>query len=383
MSNDPLATAIATATEAGLVHVSDTIAGIRRVRQGAAFAYVGADGRSVTDERVLLRIAQLAIPPAYEDVWICKNPSGHLQATGRDARGRKQYRYHAKWRVARDDSKFGRMVAFGEALPRLRRRLGRDLALRGLPRDKVLAIIVSILDATRVRIGNAEYARSNSSYGLTTLRNRHVHFIRDGLMLLKFRGKGGAEHEIPVDDKNLVRLVRRCHQLPGQHLFQYVDDAGDRRQIDSDQVNVYLKEAMGDDFTAKDFRTWGATLRAITILRSLPLPNPSSDRAFSACIADTVKQVAVDLRNTPTVCRKAYINPVVFEAWKTGALHRIMGTSARGSARKAEVPALGLLRRYSGAVPSRSGRKTDAGLTPMPIGRRTVPVNNAASCATA
>ncbi len=198
--------------------------------------------------------------PAYEDVWICRKPNGHLQATGRDARGRKQYRYHPKWRLLRDGAKFERMPAFGEALPRLRRRLRRDLALPGLPREKVLAVIVSLLDATRVRIGNAEYARDNDSYGLTTLRNRHVQFVRDGRLLFRFRGKGGAEHEIAVDDKRLARLVRHCHELPGQRLFQYVDETGERRPIDSDQVNLYLKEAMGDDFTAKDFRTWGATL---------------------------------------------------------------------------------------------------------------------------
>jgi DNA topoisomerase I len=367
VGNEALVAAIATATEAGLVHVTDAMPGIRRVRDGDGFAYVNANGTPVTSEQVLLRIARLAVPPAYEEVWICSNPSGHLQATGRDMRGRKQYRYHAQWRVARDDTKFGRMVAFGEALPRLRRQLGRDLALRGLPRDKVLAIIVSILDATRVRIGNAEYARSNSSYGLTTLRNRHVQFVRNGGMLLRFRGKGGAEHEIPIDDKNLVRLVRRCHQLPGQHLFQYVDDGGECRPIDSDQVNGYLKDAMGDDFTAKDFRTWGATLRAINILRSLPLPDPSSERALSACISDTVKQVAVDLRNTPTVCRKAYINPVVFEAWRTGALHRLTRTFTPGPARKTEAPALVFLRRYTGPEKPRSRRKSGAGVAPLPI----------------
>jgi len=359
VNNDPAATAMAAASEAGLVYVSDTMAGIRRVRRGSNFSYVDAANQRVVDKEVLRRISRLAVPPAYEDVWICKNPSGHLQATGRDARGRKQYRYHAKWRVARDDTKFERVLAFGEALPSLRRRLRRDLALQGLPRDKVLAIIVSILDATRIRIGNAEYARTNASYGLTTLRNRHVQFIRSGRLLLKFRGKGGAEHEIPIDDKNLARLVRHCHQLPGQHLFQYVDDAGDRRPIDSDQVNIYLKEAMGEDFTAKDFRTWGATLRAIVILRSVPLPDPSSERALSACIADTVKQVAADLRNTPTVCRKSYINPAVFEAWKSGAMHQLLDAPLSGSSRKAELPALGFLRRYATAPGSRSRAKPD------------------------
>lgn len=331
---------------AGLVYVSDASAGIRRVRQGDRFVYMQA-GEQVTDEAELKRIASLAIPPAYEDVWICRNPRGHLQATGRDARGRKQYRYHPKWRLFRDGAKFERMPAFGEALPRLRRRLRRDLALPGLPREKVLAVIVSLLDATRVRIGNAEYARDNDSYGLTTLRNRHVQFVRDGRLLFRFRGKGGAEHEIAVDDKRLARLVRHCHQLPGQRLFQYVDEAGERRPIDSDQVNMYLKEAMGDDFTAKDFRTWGATLRAIAIMHATPLPEPASERALTACIVDAVKQVATDLRNTPAVCRKSYINPLVFDAWRSGALHKAIGEKIAGAPRRAERLVPAFLRRQA------------------------------------
>jgi len=325
---------------AGLVYVSDASPGIRRVRQGDKFVYLLGD-EQLTDEAELKRIASLAIPPAYEDVWICRKPNGHLQATGRDARGRKQYRYHPKWRQLRDGAKFERMPAFGEALPRLRRRLRRDLALPGLPREKVLAVVVSLLNATRVRIGNAEYARDNDSYGLTTLRNRHVQFVRDGRLLFRFRGKGGAEHEIAVDDKRLARLVRHCHELPGQRLFQYVDESGERRPIDSDQVNQYLKEAMGDDFTAKDFRTWGATLRAIAIMHGTPLPDPASERALKACMVDAIKQVASDLRNTPTVCRKSYINPLVFDAWRSGALHKGIGERIAGAPRRAErlVPA--------------------------------------------
>jgi len=295
------------ATVAGLVYVSDAMPGIRRLRRGDGFAYLMPKGRRLKDRGELERIAKLAIPPAYEDVWICPDPRGHLQATGRDARGRKQYRYHPKWR---------RMTAFAEALPRLRRRLRRDIALQGMPRDKVLAIVVCLLDATRVRIGNAQYARDNDSYGLTTLRNRHVEFGGDGKLMLRFAGKGGADHEIAVGDKRLARLVRRCHQLPGQRLFQYVDDAGETRPIDSDQVNAYLKAAMGEDFTAKDFRTWTATLRAMQIMHSTPLPEHRSERAFVARIVETVKRVATDLGNTPAVCRKSYINPVVFDAWR-------------------------------------------------------------------
>jgi DNA topoisomerase-1 len=324
--------------------------GIRRIRQGKDFGYLSPDGRPLSDDAELKRIASLAIPPAYDDVWICKDPRGHLQATGRDARGRKQYRYHPKWRLVRDHEKFERMPDFGEALPRLRQRLRRDLALAGLPREKVLAVVVSLLDVTRMRIGNAEYARANDSYGLTTLRNRHVRFIPDGRLLLRFRGKGGAEHEIAVDDKRLARLVRRCHQLPGQRLFQYVDDAGLLRPIDSDQVNQYLKEAMGNDFTAKDFRTWGATLRAVAILHATPHPDPSSERALNGCIVETVKRVALDLRNTPAVCRKSYINPLVFDAWRSGALHKGIGESIARSPRKAERLVLAFLRRQARRV---------------------------------
>ena len=308
------------ATAAGLVYVSDATPGIRRVRRGAHFGYVLPDGRLLSDGAELKRIASLAIPPAYEDVWICTDPRGHLQATGRDARGRKQYRYHPRWRLIRDGQKFDRMPDFAEALPRLRQRLRRDLALPGLPRQKVLAVVVSLLDATRMRIGNAEYERDNGSYGLTTLRNRHVRFVSDGRLLLRFRGKGGTEHEIAVDDKRLACLVRRCHQLPGQRLFQYTDDAGELRPVDSDQVNQYLKEAMGNDFTAKDFRTWGATLRAVAILHATQRPDPSSERALNACIVEAIKRVAFELRNTPAVCRKSYINPLVLDAWRSGAL---------------------------------------------------------------
>jgi DNA topoisomerase IB len=242
------------------------------------------------------------------------------------------------------------MVDFGAALPRLRLRLRRDLALPGMPREKVLAVVVSLLDATRVRIGNAEYARDNNSFGLTTLRNRHVQFVRDGKLLFRFRGKGGAEHEIAIDDRRLVRLVRKCHQLPGQRLFQYVDDTGDRRPVDSDQVNAYLRDAMGADFTAKDFRTWGATLRAIGLMAGTPLPESASEREQNGCIIAAIKQVATELRNTPAVCRKSYINPVVFSAWRSGALHKAVGEDIGAAPRKAEKRALTFLREQARAA---------------------------------
>jgi DNA topoisomerase IB len=359
----------ATVAAAGLVYVTDSVPGIRRVRDDDGFVYRMPDGRRVTDEEELARIARLAIPPAYEDVWICIDPRGHLQATGRDARGRKQYRYHPEWRVFRDGAKFDRMTSFGAALPRLRRRLRRDLAREGLPREKVLAVIVSILDATRVRIGNAEYARSNDSYGLTTLRNRHVRFIRDGRLQFRFRGKGGAAHEVALDDKRLARIVRHCHQLPGQRLFQYVDETGTQRPIDSDQVNAYLKEAMGDDFTAKDFRTWGATLRAIAVMNATPLPESRGERALNACVVDAVKQVAADLRNTPAVCRKSYINPSVFAAWRTGELHEAIGENISRAPRRAEQLALAFLRQQP---PARQKAKPRTRRSPPrhPVARR-------------
>ena len=338
------------AVAAGLVYVSDSEPGIRRRRTADGFIYVKPDGRPLRDEKEIARINKLAIPPAYEDVWICTNRRGHLQATGRDARKRKQYRYHPEWRQVRDGVKFERMVDFGAALPRLRLRLRRDLALPGMPREKVLAVVVILLDATRVRIGNAEYARDNNSFGLTTLRNRHVQFVRDGKLLFRFRGKGGAEHEIAIDDRRLVRLVRKCHQLPGQRLFQYVDDTGDRRPVDSDQVNAYLRDAMGADFTAKDFRTWGATLRAIGLMAGTPLPESASEREQNGCIIAAIKQVATELRNTPAVCRKSYINPEVFSAWRSGALHKAVGEDIGAAPRKAEKRALTFLRERARAA---------------------------------
>ncbi len=310
------------AHRAGLVYVSDTLPGYRRERHGKKFRYFLPSGQQLRSAADLKRIAQLAIPPAYEEVWICMDPRGHLQATGRDARGRKQYRYHPEWRSIRDDAKFDRMTTFAEALPRLRRRVARDLALDGLPRDKVLAVVISVLDATCVRVGNEEYARDNKSFGLTTLRNRHVSFVRDGRATLNFRGKGGVPHEVLIDDKRIVKIMRRCQELPGQLLFQYITDDGQRAPIDSGQVNDYLRDAMGDDFTAKDFRTWAATLHAIQLLARTPVPAEATERALKSEIVSVVKQVAAKLRNTPAVCRKSYINPMVFSAWRSGAIQQ-------------------------------------------------------------
>lgn len=332
------------AKAAGLVYVSDSNPGIRRVRRSRHFRYIGADQKPVKDKARLQRIARLAIPPAYTDVWICPDARGHLQATGRDARGRKQYRYHADWRRARDDTKFDRMVEFGAALPGLRHRVRKGLDQPGLSREKVLAVVVSLLDATRIRIGNPEYVRDNNSFGLTTLRNRHVSFIRDGRALLVFRGKGGQEHEVRLDNPRIVKIVRKCQQLPGQQLFQYVDDAGGRHAVTSEQVNEYLRETMGQEFTAKDFRTWGATLLAICLMSSMPLPAAASERALKSAMAAVTRRVAEELRNTPAVCRKSYINPVVFDAWRSGLLHRCIGRLPSGAPRKLEQCALRFLR---------------------------------------
>jgi DNA topoisomerase IB len=346
------------AFEAGLVYVSDTEPGFRRVRVGRGFRYLTPENRPLAAQKDLKRIAALAIPPAYRDVWITMQARGHLQATGRDARGRKQYRYHSEWRQFRDSAKFDRMVAFGEGLARLRRIVKRDLALPGLPRDKVLAVIVRLLDATRVRIGNSEYARDNNSFGLTTLRDRHVKFIRDGRAVLNFRGKGGVQHEILINDRRIAQIVRHCQELPGQHLFQYVNDDGQRCAVDSGQVNEYLRSAMGDVFTAKDFRTWGATLHAVILLAGTALPEPPSERACKIAILQVVRCVAEKLRNTPAVCRKSYINPAVFDSWRSGRIHQVFnGSLSRAGPRKAEALVLDFLRSSAwSTAPPRAAR---------------------------
>ena len=315
------------AAASNLVYVSDAEPGIRRRGAASAFRYIAADGKPLRDRATLQRIRALAIPPAYTDVWISTEPRGHLQATGRDARGRKQYRYHQDWRRVRGEGKFDRIIAFAAALPRLRRRLRNDLKATGFPREKVLAIVVSVLAETLVRVGNREYARSNRSYGLTTLRNQHVGFLRGGRARFRFRGKSGQENEVVLDDARLARLLRHCQQLPGQALFQYVDDAGKVQPVDSGQVNAYLGEAMGEAFTAKDFRTWGATLAAFRQLAKMPWSdeetgeNPGT-RALAIGENAVIRDVAGLLGNTPAVCRSSYIDPAVLAGWRDGRLQR-------------------------------------------------------------
>jgi DNA topoisomerase IB len=331
------------ATPGSLTYVSDAVRGFRRQRRGKDFLYLSPDGRAVRSATVLRRIRELAIPPAYRDVWICMDPKGHLQATGRDARGRKQYRYHAQWRVARDGVKFTRMAAFGAALARLRRRVRRDLALPGMSREKVVATVVRLLDATLARVGNDEYARSNGSFGLTTLRNRHVQRGMMGSLRLVFRGKGGSRQEISIDDARVAAIVQHCRQLPGERLFKFVDDTGSPRPVDSEQVNEYLRKVMGADFTAKDFRTWGATTRCVEMLGRTPLPARVSERALKSRETEVVRKVAGELRNTPAVCRKSYINPIVFGCWRSGLLHRLADPPPSAAKRKCERVTLALL----------------------------------------
>jgi DNA topoisomerase IB len=343
-SSEPDPSLRAEVRAAGLVYVSDTQPGIRRLRRGKGFTYRDADGQPVTDKAELARIRALAIPPAYEDVWICANPDGHLQATGRDARGRKQYRYHPDWRELRDHGKFDRVLAFGAALPKLRRRTRQDLALAGLPREKVLALLVRLLDETLIRVGNETYARDNKSYGLTTLRSRHLRVVR-GRLRFCFHGKSGQEQEVELDDRRLGRIVRRVQQLPGQRLFQYLDDAGERQPVDSGMVNDYLREACGEVFSAKDFRTWGGTAHAAGVLACMPLPDKGGERARRHALVEAVTQVARVLGNTPAVCRKSYIHPEVFEGWRDGSLHRAITETCAGDPRALERATLRFLRR--------------------------------------
>ena len=342
----------------GLLYVSDTEPGIRRRRRGARFHYLGPNGRPVTAERTLDRIRRLAIPPAYTDVWICREPRGHLQATGRDARQRKQYRYHTEWRETRDSGKFARMIEFGAQLPRLRRRLKQDLALAGLPKNKVLAAIVKLLDETLLRVGNEEYARTNKSYGLTTLRDRHVTFLRDGRAFFSFRGKSGRTQELVLDDRRLARIIRHCQQLPGQQLFQYVDDEGKRQPVDSGMVNDYLREAMGEQrrrLHRQGFPHLGRQRSARSpSSRVSPSGERVTGRAFNHCVASTAKHVAEALGNTPAVCRKSYINPVVFEAWRDRAVERLVPRGPLAPSRLEKV-ALALLRERERQSKARKG----------------------------
>jgi len=334
---------------AGLRYVSDEQPGIRRLRHGRGLRYLRPDGRPVQDAATRRRIQTLAIPPAWTDVWICPDPLGHLQATGRDARGRKQYRYHARWTQVRDAAKYDHLVAFAEALPRIRERLEADLRQPGIPYTKVLAAVVKLLEATSIRIGNDEYRRTNRSFGLTTLLDRHARFD-GGQARFEFRGKSGVKHCVALNDRRLARIVKQCQEVPGQELFQYIDNDGGRHAVESSDVNAYLRDVSGGDFTAKDFRTWNGTVLALRELRVCEAP--TSATAGKRQVSTAIKRVAAELGNTPAVCRKAYIHPAVLTAYLASALPT-EGTAAPTAERglsDEEACVLGLLRQASDAA---------------------------------
>ena len=340
MAHDPQSAA----SEAGLRYVHDHHAGFTRKKVAKGFHFFDTKGKRITDARVVARVQGLGIPPAWTRVWICPQPNGHLQATGFDVRGRKQYRYHPRWREVRDESKFDRMLAFARALPRVREATERDLRRPGLPKEKVVATVVRLLETTLIRVGNEEYARENDSYGLTTMRDEHVD-VKGARIRFHFRGKSGKEHEIEVHDRRLAKIVHRCEAIPGHELFHYVDPAsGAKHLIESSDVNAYLKEASGADFTAKDFRTWAGTVLAARTLEAKAALLAAAEKEGEALAArttkttrpargplkkhvvDMVKLVAGKLGNTPTVARKSYIHPIVIEAFLAGMLHRTPGT---------------------------------------------------------
>lgn len=300
------------AISAGLTYVNDDMPGITRQRSGKGFSYKGPDGRTITDKAARKRLASLAIPPAYVDVWICPDPRGHIQATGRDAKGRKQYRYHPEFRELRDSSKYDRMLDFARGLPQLRAQVDADMSRRGLPVEKVLATIVFLLENTMIRVGNTRYARENKSHGLTTLRMRHV--TLDGNQVrFKFKGKSGKEWNLGLRDRRVARIIRAVQEIPGQHLFQYVDDDGARRQVTSTEVNDYLRQITGRQVTAKDFRTWTGTVLAALALAEYE--KADSEAAAKRNVRDAIESVAARLGNTPTICRQCYVHPQIIDAY--------------------------------------------------------------------
>ena len=310
------------AEEAGLRYVTDDRPGYTRKANGHHFQYLDIEGKRIRDEQRLLRIKRLAVPPAWTDVWICPSPNGHLQATGRDARRRKQYRYHDRWREIRDENKFERLADFAKALPQIRKRVDHDIKLPGLPREKVLATVVRLLERTFMRIGNEEYARENKSFGLTTMKDRHV-TVKGARLRFRFRGKSGRQHEVDVTDRRIADIVAKLDDLPGQELFQYFDDDGNLSDVASHDVNDYLREISGDNFTAKDFRTWAGTVLAAIALNTQE--EFQSQKEAKANVKNAICAVAELLGNTPAICRKCYVHPALFEAYLTKS--RIPGVS--------------------------------------------------------
>ena len=340
---------VESAKAAGLRYVTDDEPGIRRRKSGKGFTYTDPQGRTVKEPKDIERIRKLAIPPAWTDVWICPRANGHLQATGRDAKGRKQYRYHASWRDVRDETKFGRMIAFGESLPKIRQRVESDLGLRGLSREKVLGAVVKLLETTLIRVGNKEYVKQNNSYGLTTLRDQHVD-VSGSKLSFEFRGKSGKEHSVEIHDRRLARIVKQCRDLPGQKLFQYLDDAGVRQSVSSEDVNAYLRETTGEDFTAKDFRTWGGTVLALSAL--LEVGTCENEREAGKAVVEAIKRVSGELGNRPAICRKYYVHPLVIQIFLEGSLPDALEDAVEDSPetddptslRRLEAQVLGLLK---------------------------------------
>jgi DNA topoisomerase-1 len=305
------------AESAGLLYVSDEGPGIRRKRAGRGFVFIGPDGKKIADKDTLERIRKLAIPPAYSDVWICPQPNGHIQATGRDAKGRKQYRYHATFREIRDSSKYEHMLEFAKGLPAIRETIKTDMARRGMPREKVLATVVYLLETTLIRVGNDDYAKANKSYGLTTLKDRHV-AIDGSELRFSFKGKSGKMWNLKIKDRRIAKIVKDCQDIPGQELFQYYDEEGVRRDVTSADVNAYLKEITGRDVTAKDFRTWAGTVLAALALREFEAFD--SDARAKKNLRAAIDNVASRLGNTPTICRKCYVHPEILSSYLEGAL---------------------------------------------------------------
>jgi DNA topoisomerase-1 len=341
--NDPLVSARAV----GLRHVSDEQPGIKREKSGKGFRYRDPAGKIVNDEETLRRIKSLVIPPAWTNVWICPNPNGHLQATGRDDRGRKQFRYHPRWREIRDETKYARMIAFARTLPKIRRRINKDMSLSGMPRNKVLATVVRLLELSLIRVGNDEYARQNDSFGLTTMRHKHVD-VHGSTLQFHFRGKAGKWHNVDIHDRRIAKIVERCQDLPGQELFQFVDDDGARHDVRSEDVNDYLREISGQDFTAKDFRTWAGTVLASVALREFEKFDTKAQAKKNVVAA--IEAVSVKLGNTPAVCKKCYIHPHVLDSYLEGTLletlkqptEKAVSSSLRGLPAE-EAAVLGLL----------------------------------------
>ena len=318
--------AISDAREAGLRYVSDQSPGIRRTKAAGSFLYLDAQGDQVRDRETLKRIEALVIPPAWTDVWISPIANGHIQATGRDARGRKQYRYHERWRAVRDANKYGRLIEFARVLPRIRRRVRRDLARPDLSRERVLATVVQLLESTMIRVGNEEYAKENESFGLTTLRSRHVK-VRGSQVQFVFRGKSGKDHQVSVKDRRLATIIRRCEDLPGQQLFQYVDEEGQLRSVDSSDVNDYIRDASGSDFTAKDFRTWAGTVLAARALQEME--KVDSETQAKKNVVAAIESVARRLGNTRSVCRKCYVHPAVVDSYLDGSMLDVLQARAQ------------------------------------------------------